>query len=136
MRDKHQDTEEPCEVKVSCTVLETNGVGDNLVEFNRSTHDVQQGIFNQLKANAKGLNKRILELDIEICFDKIDHKFLMQSVQLPRAAKQGLFRAIKAGVRGEFPSSVTGTPQGGVISPLLANLVLHGLENVGIRCNP
>jgi RNA-directed DNA polymerase len=97
----------------------------------RSCHDVQQGIFNQLKANAKGIHKRILELDIEKCFDKIDHKFLMQSVQLPRAAKQGLFRSIKAGVRGEFSSSESGTPQGGVISPLLANLVLHGLENVG-----
>ncbi|WP_338085895.1 reverse transcriptase domain-containing protein [Gloeocapsopsis dulcis] len=97
----------------------------------RSCHDVQQGIFNQLKANAKGTRNRILELDIEKCFDKIDHKFLMQSVQIPRAAKLGIFRAIKAGVRGEFPSSETGTPQGGVISPLLANLVLHGLENVG-----
>jgi len=58
-------------------------------------------------------------------------KSLMQSVQLPKAAKQGVFRAIKAGVRGEFPWSESGTPQGGVISPLLANLVLHGLENVG-----
>lgn len=54
-----------------------------------------------------------------------------QSVQLPKAAKNGLFRAIKAGVRGEFVSSESGTPQGGVISPLLANIVLHGLENVG-----
>ncbi|MHC5825706.1 MAG: DUF4351 domain-containing protein, partial [Nostoc sp.] len=34
MRDKHQIIEEPCEVKVSRTVLKTNGVGDNLVEFN------------------------------------------------------------------------------------------------------
>jgi RNA-directed DNA polymerase len=55
----------------------------------------------------------------------------MQSVQLPKAAKQGLFRAIKAGVQGEFFSSETGAPQGGTISPLLANIVLHGLENVG-----
>ena len=57
----------------------------------------------------------------------------MQSVQLPKAAKSGLFKAIKAGVRGEFPSSESGTPQGGVISPLLANLVLHGLEDLGIK---
>jgi len=55
----------------------------------------------------------------------------MQSVRLPKAAKQGVFRANKAGVRGEFPSSESGTPQGGVFSPLLANIVLHGLENVG-----
>jgi RNA-directed DNA polymerase len=98
----------------------------------RSCHDVQRQLFNNLNGgNANGISKRILELDIEKCFDKIDHQFLMQSVQLPKAAKQGLFRAIKAGVRGEFSSSESGTPQGGVISPLLANIVLHGLENVG-----
>jgi RNA-directed DNA polymerase len=98
----------------------------------RSCHDVQRQIFNQLNGgNANGISKRILELDIEKCFDKIDHKYLMQSIQLPRAARLGVFRAIKAGVKGEFPSSEAGTPQGGVISPLLANIVLHGLENVG-----
>lgn len=97
----------------------------------RSCHDVQQVIFTNLNSNAKGLTKRILELDIEKCFDRIDHKFIMQSVQLPRAAKLGLFKAIKAGVKGEFLSSESGTPQGGVISPLLANIALHGLENVG-----
>lgn len=98
----------------------------------RSCHDVQRQVFNNLNGGrANGTSKRILELDIEKCFDKIDHKFLMQSVQLPKAAKQGVFPAIKAGVRGEFSSSESGTPQGGVISPLLANIVLHGLENVG-----
>jgi RNA-directed DNA polymerase len=98
----------------------------------RSCHDVQKQVFNNLNGGlANGLSKRILELDIEKCFDKIDHKFLMQSIQIPKAAKQGVYRAIKAGVRGEFPSSEAGTPQGGVISPLLANIVLHGLENVG-----
>ena len=98
----------------------------------RSCHDVQRQMFNNLNGGkANGISKRILELDIEKCFDKIDHKFIMQSVQLPRAAKNGLYRAIKAGVRGEFPSSESGTPQGGVISPLLANIALHGLENVG-----
>ena len=97
----------------------------------RSCHDIQRQLFNNLNSSSNGLEKRILELDIEKCFDKIDHKFLMQSVQLPKAAKQGVFRAIKAGVRGEFPLSESGTPQGGVFSPLLANIVLHGLENVG-----
>jgi RNA-directed DNA polymerase len=80
----------------------------------RSCHDVQRKIHSQLNSSAKGIEKRILELDIEKCFDKIDHKFLMQSIQMPKAAKQGLFRAIKAGVRGEFPASESGTPQGGV----------------------
>lgn len=34
MRNKYQIIEEPCEIKVSCTVLKTNGAGDSLVEFN------------------------------------------------------------------------------------------------------
>ena len=34
MRNKHQIIEEPCEIKVSCTVLKTNGAGDSFVEFN------------------------------------------------------------------------------------------------------
>ncbi|MEG3900878.1 MULTISPECIES: hypothetical protein [unclassified Microcoleus] len=37
MRNKHQIIEEPCEIKVSCTVLKTNGAGDSLVEFNGDT---------------------------------------------------------------------------------------------------
>ena len=53
----------------------------------------------------------------------------MSKVQLPKAAQQGLRRAIKAGVRGEFPTSTEGTPQGGVISPLLANIALNGIED-------
>ena len=97
----------------------------------RNTHDVQQAIYVNLNSQAKGLTKRILELDIEKCFDQIDHKAIMQRVTLPSHAKNGLFRAIKAGVKGEYPSSEKGTPQGGCISPLLANLVLHGLEDVG-----
>ena len=97
----------------------------------RSTHDVQKAVFNNLRSQSKGYQKRILELDIEKCFDRIDHTALMKQVTLPSKASNGLFRAIKAGVRGEYPTSEAGTPQGGVISPLLANLVLEGLENVG-----
>lgn len=97
----------------------------------RSCHDVQQQIFILLNSQSNGSTKRILELDIEKCFDRIDHNFIMRSVQLPRAAKQGIFRAIKAGVKGEFHTSDAGAPQGSVISPLIANLVLNGLENVG-----
>ena len=99
----------------------------------RSTHDVQKSLFDSLNSQSKGHLKRILELDIEKCFDRIDHTTLMKQVVLPSIASNGLFRAIKAGVRGEYPVSESGTPQGGIISPLLANLVLHGLEDVGYK---
>jgi len=71
-------------------------------------------LFSNLNSNAKGLLKRILELDIEKCFDKIDHQYLMSQISLPKAAKLGIYRAIKAGVLKERQVTEMGTPQGGV----------------------
>ena len=70
-------------------------------------------------------------MDIEKCFDSIDHKAMMNRVELPNWVKRKLWKAIKAGVKAEYPSAEKGTPQGGVISPLLANIALHGLEDLG-----
>ena len=73
MRDKHQFIEEPCEVKVSSTVLKTNGVGDNLVEFNRSAQDAQKILFLNLRSYSKGIYyKRVIELDIEKWCDSLN----------------------------------------------------------------
>ncbi|HEY9741558.1 MAG TPA: group II intron reverse transcriptase/maturase [Coleofasciculaceae cyanobacterium] len=97
----------------------------------RSAHDVQKRLFAALNSQGKGITKTILEMDIEKCFDRISHEAIMSKVQLPNAAQRGLRRAIKAGVKGEFPASTEGTPQGGVISPLLANIALNGIEEIG-----
>ena len=97
----------------------------------RCTADAQKLIFNNLKSNANSREKLILETDISECFDEIDHKVILEGIVLPTEAKRGLRIAIKAGVRGEYPSSIKGTPQGGVISPLLANIALDGFENLG-----
>ena len=97
----------------------------------RSTQDVQKRLFQDLNSSSNGIEKTILELDIQKCFDEINHRFLMNQISLPRQAKQALWKAIKAGVKTEFPVSKQGTPQGGCISPLLANIALHGLEDLG-----
>jgi len=128
MRDKHQFIEEPCEVKVSSTVLKTNGVGDNLVEFNRSAHDAQKILQINLRSICNGINKRVIELDIEKCFDRISHTTIMDNLIAPKGIKSGIFRCLKAGINSEF--SEQGTPQGGVVSPLLANIALNGIENI------
>ncbi len=94
----------------------------------RSAHDAQKRIFHHLRSNCKGYNKRILELDIEKCFDRINHTSIMDTVIAPKAIKLGLWRCLKAGVNPEFPEQ--GTPQGGVVSPLLANIALDGIENI------
>ncbi|MEC4816977.1 MAG: reverse transcriptase domain-containing protein [Scytonema sp. PMC 1069.18] len=94
----------------------------------RSAHDAQQQVFNNLNSRTNGIQKRILELDIEKCFDRISHSTIMENLIAPRALKEGIFRALKAGINPEFPEQ--GTPQGGVVSPLLANIALNGIENL------
>ncbi len=94
----------------------------------RSTHDAQKYIFDNLKSHVNGINKKILELDIEKCFDRIKHESIMERIIAPQVVKQRLRQCLTSGVNPEFPHQ--GTPQGGVISPLLANIALDGIENI------
>jgi RNA-directed DNA polymerase len=76
----------------------------------------------------------VLDADIEACFDRIDHAALMDRVRLRVKDKRvlALVKAfLKAGVLTEhagLKESDTGTPQGGILSPLLANIALHVLD--------
>ncbi|NET69424.1 MAG: RNA-dependent DNA polymerase [Moorea sp. SIO1G6] len=94
----------------------------------RSAHDAQKYVFDNLKSRVNGINKRIVELDIKKCFDRISHKSIMDRIIAPASLKTGIFRCLKAGVDLEFPEQ--GTPQGGVVSPLLANIALDGIEGI------
>ena len=94
----------------------------------RSTHDCQKLIFDNLRSSSRGYEKRILELDIEKCFDQIDHKALIEKVIAPAKIKQRIWQSLKAGASVKFPDK--GTPQGGVFSPLLANIALNGIETI------
>lgn len=94
----------------------------------RSAHDAIAAIFNAI--NQK--DKFVLDADIEKCFDRINHDKLLEKLNtFPRLRRQ-IKAWLKAGVMdGEelFPTQ-EGTPQGGVVSPLLANIALHGLEDL------
>ena len=94
----------------------------------RSTHDCQKKIFHFLRPSCNGREKRILELDIEKCFNQIDHKALIERVIAPAKIKQRIWQSLKAGACVKFPDK--GTPQGGVFSPLLANIALNGIETI------
>ncbi|WP_340643462.1 group II intron reverse transcriptase/maturase [Phormidium pseudopriestleyi] len=94
----------------------------------RSAHDAQKILFINLSSNANGRDKRVIELDIEKCFDRINHTAIMDRLIAPYSIKQGIFRCLKSGVNPEFPEQ--GTPQGGVVSPLLANIALDGIESI------
>lgn len=94
----------------------------------RSAHDAQKYIFLNLSSKANGIDKRVIELDIEKCFDRINHTAIMDELIAPKGLKLGIFRCLKSGVNPEFPEQ--GTPQGGVVSPLLANIALNGIESI------
>lgn len=94
----------------------------------RSAHDAQKILFLNLNSSSNGINKRVIELDIEKCFDRICHTTIMDNLIATKGIKSGIFRCLKAGINPEFPEQ--GTPQGGVVSPLLANIALNGVESV------
>ena len=94
----------------------------------RSAHDAQKYLYNNLCSTRKGIDKRVIELDIEKCFDRINHTAIMDRLIAPYSIRQGIFRCLKAGVNPQFPEQ--GTPQGGVVSPLLANIALNGIESI------
>ena len=92
-----------------------------------STHGTLETLWKSLMAIGGGW---VIDADIEKFFDQLDHKCLRSF--LDQRVRDGVIRRaigkwLKAGVleSGELSRSTQGTPQGGVISPLLANLYLH-----------
>ncbi len=71
----------------------------------------------------------ILDADISGCFDNINQDHLLETIG-PFPARELIRQWLKAGYveYGQLHETPTGTPQGGVISPLLANISLHGME--------
>jgi len=94
----------------------------------RSAHDAQKYLYDNLNSRRGGSKKRVIELDIEKCFDRINHSAIMDNLIAPSGLKLGIFRCLKAGTNVGFPDQ--GTPQGGVVSPLLANIALNGIESI------
>lgn len=95
----------------------------------RSAHDAIVYLHNV--CNSKSSKHWILDADIKGCFDNISHTFLMNQISnFP--AKELILKWLKAGYVDNrvFHVSPLGTPQGGVISPLLANIALNGMEEV------
>jgi RNA-directed DNA polymerase len=100
----------------------------------RGCQDAIQAIF-QTGKGASPARRWVLDADLAAAFDRIDHAHLLDQVGLFPAREQ--VRAwLTAGVveDGRFTATEEGTPQGGVISPLLLNIALHGMEAAaGVR---
>lgn len=74
----------------------------------------------------------VLDADIAKCFDRINHDLLLSKIHCPSSLKRDIKQWLKAGVldNGVFEETEIGTPQGGVISPLLANIALDGMARL------
>ena len=100
----------------------------------RGCHDAIEIIFKTLCGD-RSQRRWILDADLAGAFDRIDHDHLLRS--LGTFPARGMVEAwLKAGVvaSGRFTPTEEGTPQGGVISPVLMNVALHGMEHAaGVR---
>ena len=101
----------------------------------RSTHDALARIQRRLHPtwNGPSRTRYVIEGDIKGCFDNIDHHVLMERVRRrirDRKVLRLILAFLKAGimVEGSVRNPVTGTPQGGVVSPLLAKIYLTAID--------
>lgn len=103
----------------------------------RGCHDAIEAIHKTAKGSRSKRNW-VLDADLAAAFDRIDHGRLLDCLGwFP--ARALIEQWLKAGVveNGCFAPTEEGTPQGGVISPLLLNVVLHGMEQAaGVRYQP
>jgi RNA-directed DNA polymerase len=95
----------------------------------RGCHDAMARIYQLAKGTST--RKWVVDADIKGAFDNIGHEPLLRAIgQFP--ARELIKQWLKAGYveLGQLHETPTGTPQGGVISPLLANIAFHGMEQV------
>jgi RNA-directed DNA polymerase len=103
----------------------------------RGCHDAIEAIF-QVGKGGRGADPRrqwVLDADLTAAFDRIDHTHLLGQLGTFPAREQ-VTDWLQAGVieNGRFTATEQGTPQGGVISPALLNVALHGMEQAaGVR---
>ena len=100
----------------------------------RSCHDAVAAIFTDIHQKAK----YVLDADIKGAFDHINHEALLRKLDAYPDLSRLIRAWLKAGImdNGVFDETKSGTPQGGVISPLLMNIALHGMETALLDAYP
>jgi len=98
----------------------------------RSCQDARAAICQTLKQKAK----YVFDADIDSCLPTIAHNPLLDKLDTIPPFRKQIRSWLKAGItfEGITEPNMVGTPQGGPISPLLANVALHGLEEHVVKC--
>jgi RNA-directed DNA polymerase len=91
----------------------------------RSSHDAREQLFNALARKKSA--EWVVEGDIKACFDEIAHEWLMQNTPMDKTILKEFLKAGYVYEKELYPTE-RGTPQGGIISPILANHTLNGLD--------
>ena len=88
-----------------------------------------QDVMEMIKKAYKKRYRYILEADLSKCFDNLNHQHILRQISKPY--RQVIKKWLKIGIidMGTLLKSKTGTPQGGVISPLLSNIALNTLDH-------
>jgi RNA-directed DNA polymerase len=100
----------------------------------RSCWDAIAAVFQRIKFRPQ----HMLKVDISKCFDRIDHTALLAKLQAPPGIRRQVRGWLRSGILEADTLSPTtaGTPQGGSVSPLLALIALHGIEEAITQVYP
>jgi RNA-directed DNA polymerase len=93
----------------------------------RSIKDAATHIFTYLRL--KNSAQWVLEGDIKGCFDNINHQWMLDNIPMDKRILKQFLKAGFVYQKKLFPTE-TGTPQGGIISPILSNMTLDGIERM------
>src|SRR5712691_627596 len=97
---------------------------------NRSTYDARAYLTNRLAGHSGSISQWVIEGDIASYCDTIPHRRFIKAVKkrvADRKIRDLLWKFLRAGVmcQDHYRDTLTGTPQGGILSPLAANIYLH-----------
>jgi len=109
---------------VAETLADTTSFGFRVY---RCTQDACEQVF--ICTSKKNSARWILEGDIKSCFDNINHNWLLKNIRMDKSILNQFLKAGFVYDRELYPTE-TGTPQGGIISPILANITLDGIEAI------